>query len=319
MTKQRPASLDGSLLVKKGQAQPSVAPTTDPVTKKVSRFPDPNVDVPPLTSTPPISELYGTGSSNDEPLEPTFKTQDQAADIEPTEPQSALPNVANQNTLTGEEDDKAVDDAPEPRLVVLLPRPSFRTLVSLLLVSLMGFSAWYLMTTSENTGTQRLASVSVSDDAAIGDENSASAISPPPSGIISEATVDSTGAPQTIAAKTGTKAGSSSGSSTNTPVPEAKPVSVVATSSTTTNSAPQFAIQLLATKSTQAGEAAWKQISAKHKAQLDGLGLDLQTVTLQGRGKFVRVRAGPIAERKLAVNRCKALSSAGQDCLVVRF
>ena len=313
MTKQRPASLDGSLLVKKGQAKPSVAPAVDPVAKKVSRFPNPEtISELPLTSTPPIGELYGTKNSEETEPDPAPKAQAPVV----TPPEDVQESAAPISAPIASQDDRAApeppveDDAdtPEPRLVFLLPRPSLRTVLSLLLVAVMGASAWYLMNSSDNSGTQRLASVGATEEAAPPEQtDTASAISPPPSGAVSSKTPppaksSSARSPQTAAKKA--------------PVPSEKPALVTNVSA---SSGPQYAIQLLATKSTQAGRSAWDQISAKHGDQLGDLGLDLQTVTLQGRGTFVRVRAGPIGEKKVAVSRCKALSAAGQDCLVVRF
>ena len=312
MTKQRPASLDGSLLVKKGQAKPSVAPTSDPVAKKVSRFPNPEtISELPLTSTPPIGELYGNKPS--ETTEPDPVPAARAPDVSPSElePTKTAPISA---PVASQEDRATVEtpveeETPEPRLVFLLPRPSLRTILSLLLVAVMGASAWYLMNASDNSGTQRLASVGATEEAVPAvTSDGASAISPPPSGAVSSKTLPPPSKSSPIESLQTTP--------NNAPVPSEKPAVVTKVS---TNSGPQYAIQLLATKSTAAGRSAWDQISAKHGDQLRDLALDLQTVTLQGRGTFVRVRAGPIGEKQVAVNRCKALSAAGQDCLVVRF
>ncbi len=312
MTKQRPASLDGSLLVKKGQAKPSVAPTTDPVAKKVSRFPNPEtISELPLTNTPPIGELYGTKPP--QTTEPDPAPAARAPDISPPELEAETSTPISAPVASQEDratlDEPVEDETPEPRLVFLLPRPSLRTILSLLLVAVMGGSAWYLMSSSDTAGTQRLASVGTTEETvpAVADE-SASAISPPPSGAVSSKTLP----PPSKSASSG----SAQSDAKNAPVPSKKPALVTKVS---TSSGPQYAIQLLATKSTAAGQSAWNQISAKHGAQLGDLGLDLQTVTLQGRGTFVRVRAGPIAEKQVAVSRCKALSAAGQDCLVVKF
>ena len=218
--------------------------------------------------------------------------------------------VAHQDDRAAPDEEPAEDDAPEPRLVFLLPRPSLRTVLSLLLVALMGASAWYLMNSSDDAGTQRLASVGATEEAAVSPAtgDTASAISPPPSGAVSSKTLPPP-------SKTSQPASAQS-TSKNAPVPSEKPALVTKVSA---GNGPQYAIQLLATKSTSAGRSAWDQISAKHGDQLGDLGLDMQTVTLQGRGTFVRVRAGPIDDKKVAVSRCKALRAAGQDCLVVRF
>ena len=331
MTKQRPASLKGSLLVKKGQAKPSVAPTTDPVAKKVSRFPDPeSIGDSPLISTPPIADLYGI--AKEEPIIPDGQPLVTAAPAARNQPPvTAPPETENQTPLSAprvDQDDRAVapvenDPAPEPRLVVLLPRPSVKVILSALLIAVMGVSAWYLLNSTENTGTQRLASVGPVEEATTPSALSgpaASAISPPPSGINAapatpSASEQSKGSSPGGTAETTSAQPASTATASAPPVPEAKPKQSAASSA----SDPQYAIQLLATKSTEAGRAAWAQISKKHSQQLNGLTLDLQTVTLQGRGKFVRVRAGPIDQKQVAVNRCKALSSAGQDCLVVKF
>ncbi len=321
MTKQRPASLNGSLLVKKGEAKPSVAASTDPVAKKVSRFPDPETIAElPLVSTPPIGDLYGNADKDE--TEKPLATAAPAARSEPTvsapvdkEPQAPIstPTVQQEDRVAPAENS---DPAPEPRLVFLLPRPSWRFVVSAVLAGVMGVSAWYLMSTSENEGTQRLASVAPADEAAsAATGENPGAISPPPSGInkphADAKTPENAANPAPEATKPAVTAA-------KPPVPSAKPKPSTP-AATVASSSPQYAIQLLATKSAEAGREAWAQISSKHSNQLGGLSLDLQTVTLQGRGKFVRVRAGPIDGKQVAINRCKALSSAGQDCLVVKF
>ncbi len=323
MTKQRPASLNSSLLVKKGQAKPSVT-SPEPVEKKEPRFPDPDaVSALPLTSTPPISELYGKDSSADlkaetataPPLQALAREEAATPKREPVAPLTANapgPDAPREEHGTANSEP---DTAPEPRLVVLLPRPSLRFVFAAILMAVMGVSAWYLFTGSEN-GTQQLTSVSptAQDVTTRGNIPEASAISPPPSGISSpSAKPGNSKSGQAAKSETITPANSAAA-----PIPSSKPTSPTAPAAVAA-AGPRYAIQLLATKSEAAGEAAWTQIVSKHGTQLDGLSLDLQTVTLQGRGTFVRVRAGPIAERNVAAERCSQLSAAGQDCLVVRF
>ncbi len=307
--------MDGSLLVKKGQAKPSVGPVaTDPASKKVSRFPNPETiaDVP-LTSTPPIGELYGSPepkvsapAPRSEPVEPVVPSANNEQSPETVSPLTAQPN--NETAGTDEE-----VTPPEPRLVFLLPRPSLRLILSLVLIGVMGASAWYLMNSPDTVGTQRLATIGPAEDAASDSLPAAeNAISPPPSGagVTTDRIKTAPKARDPAVNDTAAKPAASA-SNPSTPIPSGKPGAAA--------SDRQYAIQLLATKSLEAGQAAWTQIFRKHGDQLDGLSLDLQTVTLQGRGEFVRVRAGPISQRQVAIDRCKALSSAGQDCLVVRF
>lgn len=321
MTKQRPASLNGSLLVKKGQAQPSVTASTDPVSKKTSRFPVPeSVAELPLVHTPPIGDLYGRPKDKDVDKSPPEVETPKAGGTSVIIPSTA---GEDQEGLAAPEEDTG--PAPEPRLVFLLPALSWRLLLSVLLASVMGLSAWYLMSTSENGGTQRLASVGPIEEAGpAGAAETAGAISPPPSGIntspkASANTSKSTMKPSDFEAEAEASGGATLKASLKAPVPTAKPKAASTSFASTGSNASRYAIQLLATKSAEAGRQAWTRISRKHNGQLGGLSLDLQTVTLQGRGKFVRVRAGPITGKQAAVNRCKALSSAGQDCLVVKF
>lgn len=74
-------------------------------------------------------------------------------------------------------------------------------------------------------------------------------------------------------------------------------------------------VQLMAGKSAEEANAGWKQISARHKDLLGGLGMETQTVDIAGKGTFYRVLAGPVSKAD-AEKLCSALKGRGQDCIV---
>lgn len=90
--------------------------------------------------------------------------------------------------------------------------------------------------------------------------------------------------------------------------------------------APQFAfastgafkVQLAAFRDQQAADAAWTQLTTRHRAKFSGAGKHIQRADLGARGVFYRLRAGSFADRAGANAFCNALKSAGEDCIVVQ-
>ena len=58
-------------------------------------------------------------------------------------------------------------------------------------------------------------------------------------------------------------------------------------------------------------------IVGKHADLLNGLNQDIQKADLGAKGIYFRLRFGPFGSRKDATEKCSALKSAGQDCVVV--
>jgi cell division septation protein DedD len=79
-----------------------------------------------------------------------------------------------------------------------------------------------------------------------------------------------------------------------------------------------LAIQLVALRSEAAAKRAWKQLQGKYPGLLDDQRLSLQSVDIDGKGTFWRVRTGPFPNRATAEDMCAQLKAKGQDCLVVK-
>ena len=77
-------------------------------------------------------------------------------------------------------------------------------------------------------------------------------------------------------------------------------------------------IQIASMFTPEAAEQAWASLQAKHKDLLGALSLDIRKATIEGRGTFYRVRAGPLDGRQAAAALCSALKARKQGCLVVQ-
>ncbi len=78
------------------------------------------------------------------------------------------------------------------------------------------------------------------------------------------------------------------------------------------------AVQLASLPDRADAEAEWRRIAGAHPDLLAGRHLDLQAVDLDGRGRYHRVRTGPLRGTSEATRLCEQLKTRGQDCLVVR-
>ncbi len=77
-------------------------------------------------------------------------------------------------------------------------------------------------------------------------------------------------------------------------------------------------IQIASMRTPEAAEQAWARVQAKHKDLLGALSLDIRKATIEGRGTFYRVRAGPLDGRQAAAALCSTLKARKQGCLVVQ-
>ena len=79
-----------------------------------------------------------------------------------------------------------------------------------------------------------------------------------------------------------------------------------------------FRVQLASLRSEQAARDSWTQFKSKSPHLLGSLSPEITPVDLgDGRGRFYRLRAGPITGRADADKLCQALKAASQDCMVV--
>jgi cell division septation protein DedD len=78
-----------------------------------------------------------------------------------------------------------------------------------------------------------------------------------------------------------------------------------------------FRIQLVAVKSQDAAESAWKKMTKAHPDILAGLTLKVVKVDRGAEGAIYRVQGGPLADRTAAETACGKLKQKRQDCLVV--
>ena len=79
----------------------------------------------------------------------------------------------------------------------------------------------------------------------------------------------------------------------------------------------RFRVQIAAFKDEGAARGAWLRVQAAHKAELGGLGLTIERISIAGKGVFHRVQGGPLDEKQ-ARAICGVLKARKQACLVVR-
>lgn len=77
-----------------------------------------------------------------------------------------------------------------------------------------------------------------------------------------------------------------------------------------------FRIQLAAVRSTEAAEAEWQRLQAKHEALLGSLSLNVERAELGEQGVYYRIQAGPLSDKQAAETLCEDLKSRDQACLV---
>jgi cell division septation protein DedD len=78
-----------------------------------------------------------------------------------------------------------------------------------------------------------------------------------------------------------------------------------------------YAVQLAAFRDEAGARAAWSRFQQRYPELLREHALLLQSVEIEGRGTFWRVRAGPFRQRSDAAALCTKLEDRGQDCLAV--
>lgn len=79
---------------------------------------------------------------------------------------------------------------------------------------------------------------------------------------------------------------------------------------------PGYWLQLGAFRELSVAEAESKRLAKSFPSLLGDLEIIVNTRDIEGRGTFHRLRAGPLADEKLASNRCGMLKTQGQDCFV---
>ncbi len=102
------------------------------------------------------------------------------------------------------------------------------------------------------------------------------------------------------------------------PVPAVAPAAAELAAVEPAAGAPSWRVQIAAMRTEEAAEQVWRAATAKYNDLLGELRLNVEEVTLAERGKFYRVQAGPLADRKQADALCAALKIRDQGCLVVR-
>lgn len=78
-----------------------------------------------------------------------------------------------------------------------------------------------------------------------------------------------------------------------------------------------YAVQLAALRERAGAETAWQRLQQQYPELLGDLDLLLQSVEIEGRGTFWRVRTGPFTDKAAADALCGKLKAKGQDCLSV--
>jgi hypothetical protein len=94
------------------------------------------------------------------------------------------------------------------------------------------------------------------------------------------------------------------------PAPAAPPATTVA-------AATGVRVQLAAVRSQDAANAEWQRL-VRANPELAALKMSAVPVTVEGKGTFWRVQAGPIGGNEAAQRLCQALKSRNQGCIVVR-
>ncbi len=77
-------------------------------------------------------------------------------------------------------------------------------------------------------------------------------------------------------------------------------------------------IQIAALRSREAAEREWARQVNRHRDLLGALSLQVQRVTIEGKGEFFRVRGGPLPNKATADDLCAQLTAQKLSCLSVR-
>ncbi len=79
-----------------------------------------------------------------------------------------------------------------------------------------------------------------------------------------------------------------------------------------------YRVQLLAARSRDAAEGAWKRLRDSHRKLLGPLSPSVVKADLGGKGVFYRLRAGPLGSEAAARALCAQLTARKVNCLVIR-
>ncbi len=79
-----------------------------------------------------------------------------------------------------------------------------------------------------------------------------------------------------------------------------------------------YVVQLLAARSRDAAQGAWKRLRDRHRELLGPLSPSVVRADLGGKGVFYRLRAGPLGTEAAARALCAQLTARKVNCLVIR-
>jgi len=79
------------------------------------------------------------------------------------------------------------------------------------------------------------------------------------------------------------------------------------------------AVHLASYRGAETAEAGWETLHAMFPDVLDGLSARLESVEIEGRGEFLRLKAGPFDTREAARSACRAIEAAGAYCAIADF
>ena len=77
-----------------------------------------------------------------------------------------------------------------------------------------------------------------------------------------------------------------------------------------------WVVQIASFREQAEAEAAWLAFQGRYSDIASGLGPDIQTAEIEGRGTYHRLRIAAFTSREAATAFCSTLHSRGQDCLV---
>jgi hypothetical protein len=79
------------------------------------------------------------------------------------------------------------------------------------------------------------------------------------------------------------------------------------------------AVHLASYRGPETAAAGWRTLHAMFPDVLDGLSARLESVEIEGRGEFLRLKAGPFDTRNEARAACNAIEAAGAYCALSDF
>ena len=77
-----------------------------------------------------------------------------------------------------------------------------------------------------------------------------------------------------------------------------------------------WVVQIASFREASEAEAAWLAFQGRFSDIASGLGPDIQTAEIEGRGTYHRLRIAAFTTRDAATSFCAILQARGQDCLV---